>query len=301
MNTSSNGSPRAVTDGHTVLATAEVPATAERAYRALNTNELEQWWGSPETYRMTGWSADLRVGGRWHVLVCGAERGTSPVGASAHPAGGEFLEVEPFRKVVFTRRYEWDFPVLGKRNTTVTYFFEPIDTGTRVTVRHDGFAGLREPADLHAVGWERVLGWLQAYLGGAPAALELNAGAGRHTAQSADPVAAMLEAFRNQLEECSQPFGLIVRFEVDQSAASKVAGAFNAAVAQTRAESGCLAFELNREARSPNRFVVHEQWRSFQDFEAHHRAAYTAALRDQINAVLVGIPEFRVLVPVRLS
>jgi hypothetical protein len=31
-------------------------------------------------------------------------------------------------------------------------------------VRHEGFAGLREPADQHAEGWERVLGWLDAYM-----------------------------------------------------------------------------------------------------------------------------------------
>lgn len=294
----------AVTDGHTILATAEIPAPAERVYLALNTKELEQWWGSPETYRMTEWSADLRVGGRWHVLVCGAERDTSPVGASAHPAGGEFLEVTPFRKVVFTRQYEWDFPVLGKRKTTVTYLFEPIDAGTRLTVRHDGFAGLREPADQHAGGWARVLGWLQTYLSTMPVAgqaLEQNAGGRTDLVQSADQVAVMLQAFRNQIENASLPFALSVHFEVKDGAASRVLGAFADAIIPTRAESGCLVFELNRETQSPNRFVVYEQWRSFPDFEAHHGTRHTTALRDEINALLVGVPEFQVLVPVPFS
>jgi uncharacterized protein YndB with AHSA1/START domain len=79
------------------------------------------------------------------------------------PAGGEFIEIDAPRKIVFTRKYGWDFPVLGRRVTTVTYRFDPIPTGTRVTVRHDGFAGLPEPAEQHATGWERVLAWLEAY------------------------------------------------------------------------------------------------------------------------------------------
>ena len=77
---------------------------------------------------------------------------------------GEFLEIDAPRKIVFTRKYEWEFPQLGRRETTVTYRFDPIATGTRVTVRHDGFDGLSGPADQHAEGWERVLGWLDAYM-----------------------------------------------------------------------------------------------------------------------------------------
>jgi hypothetical protein len=64
-----NSSARAVTDGDTILGGVDVKTTPERAFRALNTEELERWWGSPDTYRMTEWKADLRVGGRWSVLV----------------------------------------------------------------------------------------------------------------------------------------------------------------------------------------------------------------------------------------
>lgn len=49
----------------------------------------------------------------------------------------------------------------GQRETTVTFGFEPIADGMRATVRHEGFAGLRQPADQYAEGWERVLGWVQ--------------------------------------------------------------------------------------------------------------------------------------------
>jgi uncharacterized protein YndB with AHSA1/START domain len=60
---------RAVTDGDTILATIDVAIPPERVFRALTTDEVERWWGSPDTYRVTDWAADLRVGGRWSLVV----------------------------------------------------------------------------------------------------------------------------------------------------------------------------------------------------------------------------------------
>jgi uncharacterized protein YndB with AHSA1/START domain len=148
---------RAVSDGEAILATAEVAGPPERVFRALVTNEVERWWRSADTYRMTQWASDLRVGGRWRVVVSGAD-------GISRPASGEFLEIDAPRKIVQTRKYEWDYPLLGWRDTTVTYLLDPIATGTRVTVRHDGFAGMGSAAEEHTQGWERVLGWLDAYL-----------------------------------------------------------------------------------------------------------------------------------------
>jgi len=141
----------------TVLATARIGATPERVFRALFTDELESWWGSADTYRMTRWESDLRAGGHWSVAV-------EFVGGPTVPAGGEFLEIEPFHKVVHTRTYGWDHPTLGRQETTVTCLLAPVNGGTGITVRHEGFAGFEEAARQHAEGWERVLRWLADYL-----------------------------------------------------------------------------------------------------------------------------------------
>jgi uncharacterized protein YndB with AHSA1/START domain len=145
-----------MTNGETVMASADIEAPAERVFRALITDEVEHWWGSADTYRMLGWSADLRVGGRWTVTVRTAD-------GKDLAASGEFLDIEAPRRIVQTRA--WDPPTLGRRPTTVAYLLQPIATGTRVTVCHGGFAGLNEAAAEHAEGWARVLGWLQAYVG----------------------------------------------------------------------------------------------------------------------------------------
>lgn len=61
--------PQAMANADTVVASAGLPASPDEVGAALITSEVERWWGSPETYRMTGWNADLRVGGSWRVTV----------------------------------------------------------------------------------------------------------------------------------------------------------------------------------------------------------------------------------------
>ena len=62
-----------------------------------------------------------------------------------------------------TRKFD-KHPLLGTRETTITYRLAPTVTGTRVTVRDEGFVGRSEAAYGNAEHQERVLGWLQAYL-----------------------------------------------------------------------------------------------------------------------------------------
>ena len=148
--------PQAMANAETVMASADLSAPPEEVVAALVSKEVERWWGSPETYRMTGWNADFRVGGHWNVTVMTTD-------GRRLPASGRFLEIEE-RRIVQTRRYDWDHLTLGRRETTVAYLLEPTASGTRLTVCHGGFAGFADAAAEHAEGWARVLGWLQGYL-----------------------------------------------------------------------------------------------------------------------------------------
>jgi len=149
---------RAVIDraAGTVTAWVDVACSPERVYRMLITAETERWWGSIDTYVMRDWCVELRPGGSWRVLVC------LPDGRRL-PASGKFLELDLPEKVVQTRCYEFDHPTLGRRETQVTYLFARRMTGARVTVFHEGFTGLEAAAVEHALGWERVLSWLEPY------------------------------------------------------------------------------------------------------------------------------------------
>lgn len=141
-------------DTGTILASVEIAAPIERVFRALTTGaDVTEWWGSPDTYRTTAWTADVRRGGRWRAEGMGAD-------GNAFSVEGEYLEVEAPRRLVHTWKAPWD----GGNETRVTYKLEPIDGGTRVTLRHEGFAGRVESCRGHGEGWERVLGWLGKYL-----------------------------------------------------------------------------------------------------------------------------------------
>jgi uncharacterized protein YndB with AHSA1/START domain len=150
--------PRAVADGGggTIIATAEVPASPERVFRALTTpHELEHWWQHADYYNTKGWRVDLRVCGEWSVNVHFAD-------ANTNVGSGEFAEIDAPRKIVMTRRFE-KHPLQGTRETTITYRLDPLENGTRITVRDEGFVGRSEAAYGNAEHWERVLGWLAAY------------------------------------------------------------------------------------------------------------------------------------------
>lgn len=158
--TARNNAARAIADvsAGAILATVDIAAPAERIFRALTSDEVTKWWGSDELYRTTEFVADLRVGGAWHA---------KGKGASGPPfiVKGEYLELDPPRKIVHTWQPDWD----AGSPTTVTYLIEPTALGSRVTVRHQGFMGRAESCESHASGWERVLAWLQGHFA-APAA-----------------------------------------------------------------------------------------------------------------------------------
>lgn len=141
-----------------ILARIEIAAPPERVFRALTTEELSKWWGSAEMYRVTAFEIDLRVGGGWRSDGVGAD------GTPFH-VGGKVLELEPPRKLVQTWEPSWDAEAPP---TTVSYLLDPIETGTRVTVRHTGFGTRTAACESHASGWERVLSWLVSHVSPQP-------------------------------------------------------------------------------------------------------------------------------------
>jgi uncharacterized protein YndB with AHSA1/START domain len=136
-----------------LLAMIDIAASPERVFRAVTSDELVRWWGSADTYRTTSWTGDVRVGGAWRADYM-------PGDGKPFSTQGEFVELEPSRLLVQTWRYvgvDWD---PSGSVTTIAWRFEPTVAGTRVVVRHEGFGDAHASCENHAIGWERVLGWL---------------------------------------------------------------------------------------------------------------------------------------------
>jgi uncharacterized protein YndB with AHSA1/START domain len=146
MSSIRNSTARAVADlsEGLILASVEIAAPPERVFRALASAEIIDWWVRPGVFNTAEWTGDVRVGGRWRTS--GIARGQPYV------LEGEYLEVDPPRKLVHT----WHLTGAPGTPTTVTYLLEPLDGGTRITLRHSGFKS-GERCGSACVGWETSL------------------------------------------------------------------------------------------------------------------------------------------------
>jgi uncharacterized protein YndB with AHSA1/START domain len=159
MSTIPKGAARAVADlsSGVILGSVEIAAPPERVFAAVSSAEVAQWWGAPGVYQVTKWTGDLRPGGAWQSHGVGAD-------GKAFSVSGHFVEIAPPRLLVQTWKHDWevDAPV-----TTIRYLIDPIPSGSRVTIRHEGFGDRAASCEAHATGWEQVMGWLQVHFRGA--------------------------------------------------------------------------------------------------------------------------------------
>jgi uncharacterized protein YndB with AHSA1/START domain len=128
-----------VIDGF-VVASVEIARTPERVFQALTSREIIEWWVNPGVFDTREWFGDVRVGGRWRAS--GMARG------AAYTLEGEFLEIDPPRKLVQT----WHRAETQDTPSIVTYLLEPIAGGTQLTVRHADIA-TPELRDNMSAGW----------------------------------------------------------------------------------------------------------------------------------------------------
>ena len=141
-----------LTEGR-ILASVEIAAPPERVFRALASKEIVDWWVRPGVFDTKEWSGDVRVGGRW--------RASGQVRGQPYALEGEFLEVDPPRKLVHT----WQRVGAPGQPTIVTYLLEALEGGTRITLRHEGFVA-REQCTGAYIGWETSFERLAALIAG---------------------------------------------------------------------------------------------------------------------------------------
>jgi uncharacterized protein YndB with AHSA1/START domain len=144
-----------------VRATVEIAAPPEEVFQALtDPAQLEEWWGTPESYRTSDWQLEPSTGGERSV------RTEAPDGAEAS-VHGEYRVVDPPRTLEFTWAASWD----DFAETTVRFDLAPAMVrgvpGTRVTVTHSGLSALDIRAQARAgctaragsrLDWPRLLG-----------------------------------------------------------------------------------------------------------------------------------------------
>lgn len=140
--------------GYRMMQEIWIDASPEQVFRAwTDPEELVGWWRIPGAYETTEAEVDLRVGGRYRLAGRSEQRGTFEV-------RGEYREIEPGRRLVYTWSPDWDE---GAAGSVVELTFEPHDGGTRLAVEHTGFATEAARRD-HEAGWPAVASQLKAHV-----------------------------------------------------------------------------------------------------------------------------------------
>jgi uncharacterized protein YndB with AHSA1/START domain len=124
-----------------ILATVEIAASPERVFHALTSDAIIDWWVRPGVFDTRKWNGDVRIGGKW--------RSSGIVRGAPYALEGEYLEIDPPRKLVHT----WHMVGAPGTPTTVTYLLEPVVGGTRITLHHEGFA-VPEASAGACAGWQ---------------------------------------------------------------------------------------------------------------------------------------------------
>ena len=114
-----------------------IRASRQRVFEAWVKPELRRkWWRTHRGEGLTACEVDARVGGRYCMKQIGG--GCESPGDDPNYEWimeGEFLEVDPPRRLVFTWNVNHEPPVVDER---VTIEFREVEGGTDVTIKHEG-------------------------------------------------------------------------------------------------------------------------------------------------------------------
>ena len=126
--------------------------SAANAYAAwTDPARIMRWWG-PENCQAHHAEADVKVGGRFRVVM------REDTGEE-HDVSGVYREVVPNEKLVFT----WAWRSTPERESLVTVVLRPDGDGTMLTLIHERFFD-EAARDGHQVGWSGALDKLERYV-----------------------------------------------------------------------------------------------------------------------------------------
>ncbi len=114
--------------------------------------KMKHWMGPSDAFGEAEVTMDLRVGGRYRLVM------HAPDGET-HRVGGVYREIVPNRKLVYT----WAWESTPERESLVTVEFKPAADGTELLLTHQRFADA-QARDKHQEGWNGCLERLGRYL-----------------------------------------------------------------------------------------------------------------------------------------
>ena len=125
-------------------------AAPGKVWRAITEPEmLKKWMAPSDAFKVPVAEADLRVGGRYHIIM------NAPDG-QVHDVSGVYREIVPNKKLVYT----WAWKSTPERQSVVTIELRAAGGGTELTLRHEQFFD-EEARNHHEQGWNGCLARLE--------------------------------------------------------------------------------------------------------------------------------------------
>ena len=132
------------------------PAPREEVFRAwTDPKALERWFAPDSEFVTKVPILELRPGGRYRVEM--------RKGDANHVVVGEYREVRPPEKLVFTWKWEVSEMAVGLEDTIVTLEFHDRGQATELILIHEKLATVEE-REKHEHGWKGCLDQLARYI-----------------------------------------------------------------------------------------------------------------------------------------
>lgn len=106
------------------------------------------------------------------------------------------------------------------------------------------------------------------------------------------PAAAFGYAWGQELNMSQDVVTVVARIKVKAGLETQALQALQSVLAPTRAEPGCLNYDLHQSLSDPTEFLFHENWTNQAALDAHANstAEHRLALRQQLGALIDGPP-----------
>lgn len=122
-------------------------AKPDKVYRAFTESDAIASWLPPFGFLCTVHELDAKIGGRHRMSFRNFTTGNS------HSFGGEYLELVPGERLVYTDRFD-DPNLAGEMKVTVT--LAAVSVGTEMTIEQQGIPDVI-PREACTLGWQQSL------------------------------------------------------------------------------------------------------------------------------------------------
>jgi uncharacterized protein YndB with AHSA1/START domain len=139
------------TPGPTLRLVRQISAPPAVVFAAWTDAESLKVWMCPGATHVTVAELDVRVGGRFRIVMQDAENETVHTGI--------YREVQPPERLVFT----WHSTMTRDVSTLVTVVFRPQGDATELVLTHERLPDA-DASSAHHSGWQSILTKLEVYL-----------------------------------------------------------------------------------------------------------------------------------------